>query len=120
MTIDNGDFVIDHINRKRNDNRKLNLRKVTKQQNTFNISLPSNNTSGYIGVSYSNRRNKWESYIKYNSKRYNLGRYKNKNEAIKSRLMAEIKYFGKEYAPQRHLFEEYLGENFDENNINIS
>lgn len=35
-----------------------------------------------------------------------LGRYSNKEDAIKARLEAEIKYFG-EFAPQRHLFEQY-------------
>ncbi len=34
----------------------------------------------------------------------------NKDEAIKNRLLAEIKFFGKEFAPQRHLFKEYLQE----------
>ena len=33
-----------------------------------------------------------------------------KDEAIRNRLLAEIKYFGKEFAPQRHLFSEYLKE----------
>ena len=35
-----------------------------------------------------------------------LGRYSNKEDAIKARLEAEIKYYG-EFAPQRHLFEQY-------------
>ena len=33
--------------------------------------------------------------------------FKTKEVAIISRLKAELKYFGKEFAPQRHLFEEY-------------
>lgn len=32
----------------------------------------------------------------------------NKKEAVRNRLLAEIKYFGKEFAPQRHLFKQYL------------
>ena len=35
--------------------------------------------------------------------------YTNKDDAIKSRLLAEIEFFGKEFAPQRHLFDKYLG-----------
>ena len=35
-----------------------------------------------------------------------LGYYNNKDDAIKSRLTAEQKYFGR-FAPQRDLFEKY-------------
>lgn len=38
------------------------------------------------------------------------GKSTNKDEAIRNRLLAEIKYFGKEFAPQRHLFSKYLKE----------
>ena len=34
------------------NNQKSNLRKCTVQQNNFNNSLKSTNTSGIIGVSY--------------------------------------------------------------------
>lgn len=35
-----------------------------------------------------------------------LSRFVNKEDAIRARLRAERQYFG-EFAPQRHLFEEY-------------
>jgi len=35
-----------------------------------------------------------------------IGLFDNKDDAIKARLKAEKKYFG-EFAPQRHLFEQY-------------
>jgi hypothetical protein len=35
-----------------------------------------------------------------------LGYFINKDDAIKTRLSAEAKYYG-EFAPQKHLFEEY-------------
>lgn len=68
--------------------------------------LPTDNTSGIIGVSYSNNQCNWRAYINFNNKRIELGSRKNKTEAIKLRLNAELKYFGED-APQRHLFEEY-------------
>ena len=42
-----------------------------------------------------------------------LGRFSDKEDAIKARLQAEAKYF-KEFAPQRHLFKQYgiLEDNF--------
>lgn len=45
--------------------------------------------------------------IKYNYKRIFLGYYDDIEDAIRARLKAELKYFGKEFAPQRHLFKEY-------------
>lgn len=51
-------------------------------------------------------------YIKPNgvheveNKEIYLGAFASKDDAIKTRLEAEAKHFG-EFAPQRHLFEEY-------------
>ena len=98
--------TIDHIDRNRLNNRKYNLRKSNKKLNARNKSIRSNNTSGIIGVSWNKRDNNWETYISINYKKINLGSYNNINDAIITRLKAEIKYF-KEYAPQKHLFEKY-------------
>lgn len=96
----------DHINRKRYDNRKENLRMCSQQNNTQNRSLGKNNTSGVIGVSYDKRSGRWLSYLNYCSKRIYLGYFNDKRDAIVARLKAEIQYFG-EFAPQKHLYEEY-------------
>ena len=50
--------------------------------------------------------NQWQVYISINKQRTHLGYFDNKEDAIKTRLKAEIKYYG-EFAPQRHLFEQY-------------
>ena len=52
------------------------------------------NTSGTVGVSYSNSQNNWRAYINVDGKRIELGRRKNKEDAIKLRKDAEVKYFG--------------------------
>ncbi len=85
MKVKNG-MVIDHINRKKYDNRKVNLREVTPQQNCFN--------RGAKGIRWVPDRKKWAAYIQYNGKQYNLGRYINKQDAIKARREGELKYFG--------------------------
>ena len=45
--------IVDHINRNRIDCRSQNLRVVTAQQNSMNRSIQSNNTTGYVGVTFS-------------------------------------------------------------------
>lgn len=85
---------IDHINHNKLDNRKHNLRIVTKQQNAFNMKKPSTNTSGYKGVGFHKQRNKWRARIMVDNKDISLGLYDTIEEAIKARKEAEIKYFG--------------------------
>lgn len=96
----------DHIDRNPLNNCKDNLRPATHIENARNRSKPSNNTSGFIGVTWDKSRSKWSANIIVDKKHKTLGRFKNKNDAINARLEAEAKYFG-EFAPQRHLFEEY-------------
>lgn len=87
-------YEVDHINHNTFDNRKENLRSVTKSQNNMNRNVQSNNTSGFRGVIYDKSRNMWKSEIKINGKLIYLGRYKEKSDAIKVRIEAEKKYFG--------------------------
>lgn len=96
----------DHIDRNRLNNQSCNLRRATSTENARNRSRQRNNTSGYIGVSWNKSRNKWESYIKTEERHIHLGQFTNKEDAIRIRLEAEKQYFG-EFAPQKHLFEQY-------------
>ncbi len=98
---------IDHINRNKTDNRKSNLRECTQLENNRNIGLAKNNSSGFTGVGYDKKNKKWTARIVVNYKDIHLGRFLNKEDAIKTRLQAELKYFGIDFAPQKHLFEEY-------------
>ena len=102
------DQRIDHISRQRNDCRKSNLRIATSLENVRNSSIKKNNTSGIIGVSFNKPAKRWivNINIEKNIKTY-LGLYEDFEEAIKARLKAELKYFGKDFAPQRHLFKQY-------------
>ena len=101
-------FVVDHINRDTSDNRKSNLRIISKRNNCINSGLQSNNKSGIIGVNWSNPEQKWRASITIEKgKQRILGRFDDKEDAIKCRLKAEIKYYGKDIAPQRDLFEKY-------------
>lgn len=83
---------IDHIDGNRSNNRKSNLRIVTRQQNNMNKALYKNNKSGHKGVRQI--KNKWEVQITYNSNKIRLGTYDNINEAIAVREQAEQSLFG--------------------------
>lgn len=96
----------DHKDRNPLNNRRSNLRPATESENAKNKSKSKRNTSGVTGVSWDKECCKWLAYIKVNKTRKNLGRYIDKQDAIKARLQAEAKYF-KEFAPQRHLFKQY-------------
>ena len=86
-------LMIDHINRIPLDNRKDNLRTVTNQQNMMNTGIRSDNTSGFTGVYWDKKKNKWEARITINGKKKFLGYFKDKQDAINTRKEAEIKYF---------------------------
>lgn len=99
--------IIDHISRQKNDNRKSNLRFCNQRDNTINRSKLERNSTGIIGVGYDEKYQKWLARIGVNYELYNLGRFDTRLEAIICRLQAEKRYFGEEFAPQRHLFEKY-------------
>lgn len=96
----------DHIDRNPFNNRKINLRPATTQENNRNRSLDKRNTSGFTGVRWNKKLQKWIADIKIEFKTTHLGVFQNKEDAVKARLNAEAKYYG-EFAPQRHLFEGY-------------
>ena len=98
--------IPDHINKNTLDNRKCNLRISNKAQNAWNSSMNSNNTSGVKGVSWFKAAKLWRAYLTKNGERFEFGYFKNKDDAIKARLIGEREHFG-EFAPQKHLFKQY-------------
>ena len=83
---------IDHINRDRSDNRWCNLRHVSRQCNSRNCGVRTDNTSGVTGVSYYTNRRKWTASVHVLGKHIGLGYFNKKKEAVIARWEAEKKY----------------------------
>lgn len=54
---------VDHINGDVLDNRRSNLRIATRSEQGHNRGIPGHNTSGYKGVSFYKRDQRWAAYI---------------------------------------------------------
>lgn len=83
---------LDHINHVRHDNRIVNLRDATRKDNSKNISMTKNNTSGIIGVRFDKQRKKWHAYVRVEGKLNHLIFSNDKFEAICVRKSAERKH----------------------------
>jgi hypothetical protein len=74
--------LVDHKNGNKLDNRKENLRIVTKSENNHNaIGLNKRNTSGYRGVTWDKKKNKWMAQGCVNSKHKFIGYFETAKEA---------------------------------------
>lgn len=88
---------VDHINGNPLDNRWENLRNATNTENSRNSRKPKNNTSGYKGVSFIPRLNKYRATIMVNRRSLHLGCYYCPKEAAAAYNTAAKEHFG-EYA----------------------
>lgn len=77
--------LIDHENRIKSDNRKSNLRSVTKSQNAMNM----NNVKGYT---FCKRSKRYIALIMVNYKKHHLGTFVTAEEARKCYLENKNKY----------------------------
>jgi hypothetical protein len=85
---------IDHVNGRRCDNRRENLRAATHQQNQWNQKVRRSNASGFKGVFWRADRSKWYAHITVDRKSHYLGYYSTAEEAAKAYNRAAEKYFG--------------------------
>ena len=83
---------IDHINGIRDDNRFCNLREATRAENVQNKRLYTRNTSGFMGVYWHNRNNKWRARIQVKGRMVSLGYHTTAEAAHAAYLAAKAKY----------------------------
>lgn len=70
-------FFVDHINHNTLDNRKVNLRIVTKQENNQNLigARKDNKSSGKRGVYFQEKYNVWFAKINFNNVSHHFGTF---------------------------------------------
>lgn len=72
---------VDHIDGVRLNNRRANLRPITRAQQQQNRGKASGKTSRYRGVSWDSERRKWFAKVEFQGKQYALGRYVREEDA---------------------------------------
>ena len=80
---------LDHINRKRSDNRISNLREATRFLNCQNRKKSTTAHSQHIGVSKGFGGKGWRAYIDKNGRRITLGVFRTEQDAVEARKNAE-------------------------------
>lgn len=87
------DYVVDHINMNKLDNRKENLRIATRAENTRNSRVKITNSSGYKGVMRDERRNHWRAEITKDYKSFHLGVFDTAEDAAHAYDFAAAELF---------------------------
>ena len=89
--------MVDHIDTIKLNNKILNLRKCTSQQNNCNMQIRKDNKSGIKGVCWDKRCKKWRTQVRVNGKVKSLGRFTDIEEAKKAVEAERVKHH-KEFA----------------------
>jgi hypothetical protein len=86
--------LADHINRNTLDNRRCNLRTCTRSQSQMNTGIGVANKSGYKGVCWSTRDQRWRAVIKYQGHQFYLGVFIDKELARAAYIRAARELVG--------------------------
>lgn len=87
------DNIIDHINKNKYDNRKINLRIATRGLNAHNRTKSSNTSSSYYGVT-KRSDNKWITKISQNNVGHYVGIFSTEIEAANAYNKKAIELYG--------------------------
>ena len=85
---------VDHIDNNELNNLFSNLRWATKQENNRNKIIYSNNTSGFKGVVFDKRYNKWQARTRIDGKSICFGCFDKIEDAVEARVKCVNKIFG--------------------------
>jgi len=90
---------IDHKNGDGTDNRILNLREATRQQNSFNTKCLITSKSRIKGVHWHKTNKRWQAQITINGKKKYLGVFTSKEEAVLAYQFKAKEFHGEFYRP---------------------
>jgi len=86
--------ITDHINGNGLDCRRENMREATINQNRLNVGIRKDCVSGYKGVSWDKKANKWVVRIQKDNKNKTVGRFSSKKDAALAYNKAALIYHG--------------------------
>jgi hypothetical protein len=94
--VENSDnkLFVDHIDNNKLNNISTNLRWATVQENNRNKIIYSNNTSGFKGIVFDKRYNKWQARTRIDGKSICFGSFDKIEDAVEARVKAVNKIFG--------------------------
>jgi hypothetical protein len=84
---------VDHEDRVRSNNSWSNLREATHKQNMENKPIYKNNSSGYRGVCWCKRNEKWAAKLSHNKKNIHVGYFDDAKEAAQAVAERRSKLF---------------------------
>lgn len=87
------EFLTDHINHNKLDNRKKNLRAVSASLNLLNRGVRKDNKSGYTGVYWHKQHKKWYVQINFLGEHIFVGLFNSKQQAIMAHSKAIDQYY---------------------------
>ena len=76
--------TVDHKSRNKYDCQRHNLREATQSEQVANTGISIGNTSGYKGVSFNKRLNRWRATIKRDKVKQHLGFFDSVEEAARA------------------------------------
>lgn len=76
--------TVDHINNDSTDNRVDNLRACSSQQNSWNAKLSKSNNSGFKGVGWYTKSQKYRARLKMCGKDIHIGLFDDINDAVEA------------------------------------
>lgn len=99
--------MVDHANGDGLDNRRANLRPCTVTQNAANHRMKRTSNSGFKGVTWYPRSERWHARLRAGRKTRSLGYYATREEAARAYDIAAIGHFG-EFAHTNFPRENYV------------
>lgn len=92
MVYDEWPVEIDHQDGCNSNNKLLNLIDGSHRSNMMNVKLRCDNHTGFVGIAWDQRRNKWTARIHVNGRNLFIGSFVDLDNAVSARQAAERRH----------------------------